>query len=105
MLRSVSESPAGAHLPVGIESTPLDVALLVAGLRELYRHLRFKAETASSEIEQQLCFHVMREIEQLIEGQGARRKVWEAAKADLVRDLVGAINDPDCYEQLCRREK
>lgn len=70
----------------------MDAALLVASLRDLYRALRLWSRAATVETERQLCCKLMAEIEQIIETHAERRRVWEAAKSDLVREILKALD-------------
>ena len=78
-------------IPPGIRNTALDTTLLVARLRELYRNLRFKADTAQSDEERQLCHCLMQELEQIIAGHKRQRSDWETIRDDLVREIVSAV--------------
>lgn len=72
--------------------TPLDAALLLTALRELYRKVRCWADSSSLESDRVLCQCLLREIEHAVESQDDRRKMWEAAKKDLLRDLIRALD-------------
>lgn len=85
---SVSSEP---DLPNGVENDPLDTALLISNLRELYRNLRYKAETSSSEPERQVCCRVMHDLEEIMSGHREGRKTWLAVRDDLVGEIVSAL--------------
>lgn len=75
-------------LPDGIEPTPLDAAILVYSLREIWRlaHRRQLA-TVSDEV-RTLCRELELLIEQQIEEVGGTREAWRALKRDLVSEFL-----------------
>ena len=73
-------------------SPSLDGALLIAGLRKLYKALRDRHRAAESEGARSAYRESMEMIEQMVEEQDRRRKAFLALATAVARE-VGALLD------------
>lgn len=90
----MSEHPYKHHLPSSdrpIGNSPLDAALVVIALRKLIVAWRERASVAP-ERESRVYQRVEADVTALIASHSEARAVWQAARDDLMRALLAALD-------------
>ena len=83
--------------PVGADpepAAPLDAALLMGGMRQLYKALRERARAAESEAAQHSYREAMEMVEQVIQEQGDRTEACRALSTAIARQVVAMLRHP-----------
>lgn len=97
-VQEADPTPNTQPLPAGVEPRPLDAALLVASLREVYRVVKRREAISDSPEVLMLCRELRHLVEQEIQTVGDRKAAWEALKSDLLSafrvEVIGVSDSP-----------